>query len=94
MSDRATSQHQPPRLPPLWVLIRDILSFFGGWGLIYLEVSRPEVRETVLVFGGIVISTPGLAIGFSSLAEAFQRRNGTGDSPSPQVESASSSSSS
>lgn len=88
MSERATQQQ--PRLPGLWTLVRDVLSFFGGWTLIFLEVSRPEVRESVLILAGAVIGVPGLAVGASSIAEAVRSRAGTGSSPSPQVESASS----
>lgn len=76
----------------MWTLVRDVLSFFGGWTLIFLEVSRPEVRESVLILAGAVIGVPGLAVGASSIAEAVRSRVGTGSSPSAQAESASSSS--
>lgn len=82
MSDRATNQS---RLPGLWTLVRDILTFCGGWTIIFFEVQRPELRESVLVLGGAVIGVPGLAVGASSVAEAF-RRSGTGGSQSPPVQ--------
>jgi hypothetical protein len=75
-------------------LLRDILSFLGGWALIFMEVSRPEIRESVLVLAGSVIGVPGLAVGATSIAEAIsRRRSGTDDSPSQPAEQASSSSS-
>ena len=67
----------------MWVLARDILTFFGGWTLIFMEVLRPEVRESVLLLGGTAIGVPGLAVGFSTVAEALAaRRGGTGGSTS------------
>jgi hypothetical protein len=75
-------------------LLRDILSFLGGWILIFLEVSRPEIRESVLLFAGIVIGIPGLAVGRTSIVEAIAaRRGGTDGLPQQRAESASSSSS-
>ncbi len=91
MSERDTTQQQAPRLPSAWTLTRDILSFFGGWVLIFLEVTKPEVRESVLILAGTVIGVPGLAVGASTVAEAVTaRRNGTGGSPSQPAEPASS----
>jgi hypothetical protein len=76
-------------------LVRDILSFLGGWTLIFMEVSRPDIRESVLVLAGSVIGVPGLAVGATSIAEAVaRRRNGIDDSSPPSVASASSQSSS
>jgi len=76
---------QPPRLPGAWTLTRDILSFLGGWALIFMEVTRPEVREAVLLLGGSLVGVPGLAVGAASVAGALtQRRNGTpGSSQQP-----------
>lgn len=93
MSDRASDQQHPPFLPGLWTLLRDVLTFFGGWIIVFMEVSRPEVRESVLVLAGSVIGVPGLAVGASSVAEAIRRRTGTGGSPSGPVDSPSSPSS-
>ena len=78
---------QPERLPGVWTLIRDILSFLGGWALIFLEAQRPEVRGLVMLVGGAAIGIPGFAVGAASVAEVIsQRRGGTPDSPSPRVE--------
>ena len=88
MSERAT----PPassQLPGVWTLIRDILSFVGGWAVIFMEVSRPEIRESVLVLAGSIVGIPGLAVGGQAIAAAI-RRNGTGGSPQQPVEQASS----
>lgn len=75
------------RLPGVWTLVRDFLSFLGGWALIFSEVQRAEVRESVLLFAGTVIGIPGLAVGFTSVVDAIsQRRAGTPDSPSPPPE--------
>lgn len=83
------SVQQPPvtKLPGAWTLTRDILSFLGGWALIFMEVMRPEVREAVLLLGGSLVGVPGLAVGAASVAEAItQRRNGTGGSSQPRAE--------
>lgn len=83
MSEQETSQ-RAPRLPGLWTLLRDIGSFLGGWALIFMEVQRTEIRESVLIFAGGVIGIPGLVVGGTSIAEAIRgRRNGTG-SPSSE----------
>lgn len=76
------------RLPGVWVLLRDVLSFAGGWILIFMEAQRPEVREAILAFGGVAIGIPGLAQGATSLLDAWAaRRAGTGDSPSEPPQS-------
>lgn len=54
--------------------------------MIWNEVQRPEIRESVMLFAGSVIGVPGLAIGASSVAEAIRNRSGTGGSPSPSPE--------
>lgn len=88
MSERATSQ-----LPSVWALIRDIGTFVGGWTLIFMEVSRSEIRESVLVLAGSIIGVPGLWAGGEKVVEVVQRRrSGTDGSPSPPAESAESSS--
>lgn len=87
MSDRASDRQS--RLPGRWTLVRDVLSFFGGWALIFMEVSRPEIRESVLVLGGSIISAPGLGVAW----EAIRARTGTGGSQSQPADSPSSSSS-
>ena len=81
-------QQRPPRLPGAWTLTRDIVSFAGGWWVIWNEVQRTEIRESVLLFAGAIIGIPGLAIGASSVAEAIRSRTGTGDSPSASPQSA------
>lgn len=78
-----------PRLPGWWTLTRDIGSFLGGWAVIFSEVQRAEIRESVLLFAGAVIGVPGMAVGFTSVVEALERRrDGTGGSSPSQVESA------
>lgn len=87
MSDRETSP--AGRLPGLWVLLRDILTFFGGWAVIFLEVSRPEVRESVLLLAGSAIAVPGVAVGAASVVAAVTgRRGGTGGPSSSSPEEA------
>lgn len=85
-------QPQPGRFPGWWTLTRDMLAFLGGWGLIFSEVMRPEVRESVLVLAGSVIGVPGLAVGATSIAEAIasRRQSGTGGSPQEPASPASS----
>ncbi len=66
------------RLPHWWVLLRDILSFLGGWGTIAYEVQRADIREAVLVLAAAAIGIPGLAVARASVAEAIaSRRSGT-----------------
>jgi hypothetical protein len=81
VSKQGTAEHPSSvRLPRPWVLIRDIGSFLGGWALIFMEVSRPEIRESVLVFAGLVIGVPGLAVGKTTIVEAITRRRSGTDS--------------
>jgi hypothetical protein len=54
--------------------------------LIFTEAQRPEVRESVMVFAGVIIGVPGLAVGATSLADAL-RRGGTGTSQSSSAPS-------
>lgn len=76
------------QLPGAWTWLRDVLSFLGGWTLIFLEVQRPEIRDSVLAFGGAVIGVPGLAVGFTRALDAYiAHRSGTGGQPSQQVDS-------
>jgi hypothetical protein len=92
VSERETQR--PGRLPGLWTLLRDILTFFGGWAVIFLEVSRPEVRESVLLLAGSAIAVPGAAAGAASVVAAVTgRRAGTGESPSSSPDPAPSASS-
>lgn len=80
----ARDSKELPRLPPVWVLLRDIFTFLGGWALIFLEVSRPEIREPVLLFGGAMIGVPGFGVAFTALVESYtRRRSGIDDSPLP-----------
>ena len=51
MSERATQTPSPPLLPGWWTLTRDVLTFLGGWAMIFLEIRRPEIRDSVLVLG-------------------------------------------
>jgi len=67
--------------------MRDILSFLGGWALIFLEVQRQDIRLAVLLVGGAAIGIPGFAVGAASVLEALSlRRVGTPESPSSPVE--------
>lgn len=92
MSGQEAQQHS--RLPGLWVVLRDVLSFLGGWVLIFAEVSRPEVRETVLLLAGSAIAVPGVSAGAASVVAAVTgRRSGTGGSGSGSPEPAPSQSS-
>lgn len=78
MSERAATRKRHYRLPGWWTLTRDIASFLGGWAVIFFEVQRPEIRESVLLFAGTVIGVPGLAVGATSIVEALaRRRDGT-----------------
>jgi len=56
--------------------------------MIWNEVQRTEIREAVLLFAGVAIGIPGLAIGASSVADAVRNRTGTGGSPSASPEQA------
>lgn len=83
----ATRTESDARLPSRWTLLRDVLSFAGGWVLIFLEVLRPEVREPVLLLGMTAIGFPGLAVGATAVLDALAaRRAGTGGSPSAPAE--------
>jgi hypothetical protein len=63
-------------------------SFAGGWFMIFQEIQRSDIRESVLLFAGAVIGVPGLAVGATSVADALaRRRNGTDDSQPQQAES-------
>lgn len=78
--------------PSRWTLARDVISFVAGWVLTFMEVYRPEVRESVLLFAGSLIVVPGASAGITSASRAI--RNGTGGShsePQPPVSSSSSS---
>lgn len=82
----ARGKTKPGQLPSAWTLLRDVLSFLGGWVLIFMEVSRPEVRESVLILAASLVTVPGIGVGAVSLVEAA-RRDGTGSRPSqPPVE--------
>lgn len=80
MSERAASEGRPSQLPGLWVLIRDIGTWVGGWVLTFMEVSRPEIRESVLVLCGSLIAVPGAAVGIGALRR--RAAGTTDDSPS------------
>lgn len=88
MNERASSRQA--RLPGLWTLVRDVLTFTGGWILTFMEVSRPEIRESVLVLCGSLITVPGAFVGAAAVADSINRRQGgTPDPPSsPQPEEA------
>jgi hypothetical protein len=80
VSERAT----PTRTPGWWTLARDVGSFLGGWAVVFLELQRPEIRESVLVFAAGVVGLPTAFVGVQSVADAILgRRNGT-EGPSSQ----------
>lgn len=81
---------QRPRLPGWWTLTRDIATFIGGWGLIFLEVQRADIRESVMIFAGTCIGVPGLSVGIASVVEAYKRQRGIDTSPSSPHSSVSS----
>lgn len=82
MSRRGT-ERQPSRWPGFWTVARDVLTFFGGWTLIFSEVQHPEVRWIVLLLGGAAVGIPGVAVGLTSILDAYASRQiGTGGSPS------------
>jgi hypothetical protein len=72
-------------------LIRDVLSFLGGWALIFMEVQRTELRESVLILAAGIVGVPSAAVGAQALVDALAaRRTGTGESSSsPQAGAAS-----
>lgn len=72
---------ETPQLPGIWILVRDIGTFVGGWAMAFLEVARPEIRESVLVFAASAVGIPGLALGWRTVADAVRSRTGT-DGPS------------
>jgi hypothetical protein len=69
-------------LPSWWVLARDIGLFLLGVIVVVWELSRPEVRDAVLLFAGTLLGGPVAALGLSSVAEAIASRPRT-DSSSP-----------
>lgn len=85
MSERG--QQQAYRLPGWWTLFRDVTSFLGGWALIFMEVQRPELRESVLILAAGIVGVPVAAVGAQTVAEALNtRRSGTGGSSSSPPE--------
>lgn len=63
-------------LPGRWALIRDVLSFAGGWALIFWEARRPEVRLLVMLVGVASTGVPTVAVAAASALDAFSRRQG------------------
>lgn len=75
------------KLPGWWTLARDIGSFLGGWALIFTEVQRVELRESVLVLAAGIVGFPAGAVGVQAVKEAIAiRRDGTDDSSSSPPE--------
>lgn len=89
MSRRESTQRS--KLPGIWVLVRDVGSWVGGWILTYMEVSRPEIRDSVLVLCASLITVPGAAVGAAAVVDSIsRRRDGTPEPPSsPQPEAVS-----
>lgn len=92
MSDeRGTRQRS--QLPGAWTLTRDVLSFIGGWVLIFMEVQRPDLRESVLILASGIVGFPAAAVGAQTVVDALAaRRTGTGGSSSSPPEEVASSS--
>lgn len=89
----SSEQHPRRVLPTWWTLGRDVVSFLGGWTLTFLEVQRPEIRESVLVFAATVVGVPAGAVGVQAVTDALAaRRSGTGGSSSQPPEPAASAS--
>lgn len=85
MSSQETSRQDNSRLPGTWTLVRDILTFVGGWVLTFMEVARPEIREAVLILCGSLIAVPGAVVGATAAVDSLsRRRDGT---PEPQSSS-------
>lgn len=83
MSSQETSRQVPSRLPGMWTLVRDVLAFIGGWVITFMEVARPEIRESVLILCGSLITVPGAAVGAAAVVDSLNRRQGgTPEQPS------------
>lgn len=70
-------------LPPWWIVTRDVALFVAGLVLVFWEVSRPEIRDSVLILGGSLLGGPSAALGATSIAQAIVSRAGTGSQSSP-----------
>lgn len=73
-------------LPPWWILGRDIGLFLFGVIVVVWELSRPEVRDSVLVFAGGLLGGPVAALGITSVAEALASRGRTDSESSSSPE--------
>jgi hypothetical protein len=91
----SAQQHDSRVLPPWWIVTRDVALFVAGLVLVFWEVSRPEIRDAVLILGGSLLGGPSAALGATSLAQAIASRGGTASpSSSPAADPAPPSSSS
>ena len=74
---------RPPGLPRWWTLTRDIGTFLGGWALIFTEVQRLDLRESVLVLAAGIVGIPAAEVGRQTVADVLAaRRSGTESSSS------------
>lgn len=69
-------------LPPRWILIRDVLLFGVGLVFAWMEVRRPEIRDSVLIFVGAMLGLPAALHSGSALLEAISQRGSSPASPS------------
>lgn len=75
-------------MPPWWALVRDAGSWALGWVVVFLEIRRPEIRESVMIFCTGAVGLPMLEVARQAVVDAVSaRRSGTGSPPeaSPEV---------
>ena len=72
-----STQEDSRGLPWQWVLVRDIGLFAVGAVALFLEMQRPEVRDSVLTLIGVLLGSPVGAAGLASLADVLRSRGGT-----------------
>lgn len=79
------------KLPGWWTLAKDIATFLGGWVIMFMELQRPVLRESVLLLAAGIVGIPAGSIALQTLADiVVNRRPGTGGSSGSSPEQASS----
>lgn len=71
------------RRPTTFTVIKDVLSYLGGWGLIVhqaLFVPPPDFNLTLVLLGGTLVGIPGVS-------QLLAIRTGGSPSPDPSPES-------
>jgi hypothetical protein len=64
-------------------------TFLGGWALIFTEVQRLDLRESVLVLAAGIVGVPAAEVGRQTVADVLAaRRSGTASSSSSPPEEA------